>query len=41
MGGERGDPPAVRLEGAENIKAYEYAALVTNLDDEVISIVQH
>lgn len=25
----------------ENIKAYEYAALVTNLNDEIISIAQH
>ena len=29
------------LEEAENIKAYEYAVLVTNMEDEIISIVQH
>lgn len=29
------------LDGAEDIKAYEYTVLVTNLDDEIISIVQH
>ena len=29
------------LEAAENVKAYEYSALVTNMDDEVISIAGH
>lgn len=29
------------IQGAENIKAFEYSVLVTNLDDDIISVVQH
>ena len=29
------------IKGAENMKAFEYSVLVTNLDDDIISIVQH
>jgi len=29
------------IEGVENIKAFEYSVLVTNLDSDIISIVQH
>jgi hypothetical protein len=29
------------LEGPDNLKAFEYSVLVTNLDDDIISIVQH
>jgi hypothetical protein len=29
------------VDGPEDLKAYEYSVLVTNLDDEVVSIVQH
>ena len=29
------------IDGPENMKAYEYAVLVTNLEDELIAIVQH
>ena len=38
---EKGQQQLAFLEAAENIKAYEYAVLVTNMDDEIISIVQH
>lgn len=38
---QEGQQQLAFLEAAENIKAYEYAVLVTNMDDEVISIVQH
>lgn len=38
---DEGQQQLAFLEGAEDIRAYEYAVLVTNLDDEVISIVQH
>lgn len=38
---EKGRQQLAFLEAAENIKAYEYAVLVTNMDDEIISIVQH
>ena len=29
------------IDGPENMKAYEYAVLITNLADEVITVVQH
>jgi hypothetical protein len=29
------------IDGPENMKAYEYSVLVTNLDDDVVAIVQH
>lgn len=38
---QEGQQKLAFLEGAESIKAYEYAVLMTNMDDEVISIVQH
>ena len=37
---KKGQQQLAFLEAAENIKAYEYAVLVTNMDDEIISIVQ-
>ena len=38
---QKGQQQLAFLEAAENIKAYEYAMLVTNMDDEIISIVQY
>ena len=38
---QEGQQQLAFLESAEDIKAYEYSVLVTNLEDEIISIVQH